>query len=334
MNPPVRTPADGALAERLGALLGDAIDPPGPAGVERRASPYRSTHEMEDVDLILGDGRRLPLVLKACGLAATHGVRPRIVMDGHRELWAYEALLPRLDVGAPRFFGRLDLGADGERLVLERITGEPLHLAGDLEAWRSAARWLARFHARGREYREAVAASGRALPQDAALHERWLARARRRVLTGGGSGADWPEALDDAARRAIRILADSPRTLVHGELYPSNVIDASGGAGRRVRVVDWESIGVGPAALDLAALTAGDWREPERETLLDVYRSAAPRDIADDALFERSLDAARLVNALQWLGWSDGWNAPPHQAKDWHAEARAAAARVVAGGEP
>jgi len=333
VSAPVRTPADGALAGTLRALLGDAIAATGPAVVERRVSPYRSTHELEDVDLVLADGRRLRLVLKACGLAATHGVRPRIVMDGHRELWAYEALLPRLDLGAPRFFGRLDLGPDGERLVLERIAGEPLHLAGDLDAWHEAARWLARFHARGLEYWKAVAASGRALSQDPALHERWLARARRRAVTGEGATV-WTEEIDDAARRAIRILADSPRTLVHGELYASNVIDSGTGAEPRVRVVDWESIGVGPAALDLAALTAGDWSDAVRGELVAAYRAAVGPDIARHPLFEPALDSARLVNALQWLGWSEGWSAPPHQARDWHSEARAAAARVMAAGEP
>lgn len=330
MSAPVRTTTDGALASRLTVLLGDAIAPSG-VGVERRRSPYRSTHEVEDVDLLLGDGRRLPLVLKACGLAATRGVRPRLVMDGYRELWAYEELLPRLEIDAPRFFGCLDLGPDGDRLVLERVSGEPLYLAGDLEAWRAAARWLGRFHARGLERWKAVAASGRALAQDSALHERWLARSRRRAAAAGSTAAAWSERIGDAARRAIRTLGSSPRTLVHGELYASNVIVSGTGADHRVRVLDWESIGVGPAALDVAALTAGEWSDPSREELIRAYRSAAPDSIASHPRFERSLDAARLVNALQWLGWSEGWSAPEHQAWDWAAEARAAAERIAAG---
>lgn len=334
MSTPARALADDVLVERLAALLGDEVAAAGPAAVERRASPYRSTHELEDVDLILEDGRRLPLVLKACGLAATRGVRPRIVMDGHREPWAYEALLPRLDVGAPRFFGLLDLGPDGERLVLERIAGEPLHLSGNLDAWRDAARWLARFHARGLARREAVAGSGRALSQDPALHRRWMARARIRASRDAASERAWSRTLGDAAGRAIRILADSPRTLVHGELYPCNVLHVRWGTRPRIRVVDWESIGVGPAALDLAALTTGDWSGRVRRTLVGAYRSTAPAAIVDHPLFERSLDAAALVNALQWLGWSDGWTAPPHQARDWGAEARAAAARLTAAGQP
>ena len=331
MRASVRTSADGVLASRLSALIGDAIAASGSVGVERRRSPYRSTHELEDVDLILGDGRRLPLVLKACGLAATHGVRPRIVMDGHRELWAYETLFRRIEIGAPRFFGRLDLGPDGERLVLERIPGEPLHLVGGLDAWCATARWLGRFHARGQERWGGVAASGRALSQDPSLHERWLARSRRgAAVAGGAAAAAWSETIGDAARRAIRILADSPRTLVHGEFYPSNVIVSRTGGDARIRVVDWESIGVGPAALDLAALTAGDWSESVRGALVRAYRSTAPDRIVDHPLFERSLDPARLVNALQWLGWTEDWTAPPHQARDWHLEARTAAARIAA----
>jgi thiamine kinase-like enzyme len=143
---------------------------------------------------------------------------------------------------------------------------------------------------------------------------------------------------------------------VHGEFYPSNVIvelepgpvarpgraasdvrtpDRRGGRDYRagaIRVVDWESIGIGPAALDLAALTAGDWSAAARARMVRAYRSSAPRPVAGRADFDLVVEAARLVNALQWLGWSDGWTAPPQHARDWRGEASSAARRVADAG--
>ena len=58
-------------------------------------------------------------------------------------------------------------------------------------------------------------------------------------------------------------LDELPRAFVHGELYPSNVVIASDGPRQpRVAAVDWELAGVGPFALDLAALTAG-WSQED-----------------------------------------------------------------------
>jgi len=328
VRPSVRGPADDAVASRLRALLGDSEPGDWPLRVTRSECPFRSTHALEDIEVHFPGGRCVPLVLKACGLAATRGVRPRIVMDGHRELWAYENLLPRLDVDAPRFLGVLDLDRSGQRLVLERVAGEPLHLVGDLGAWRAAARWLGRFHGRGRAAWERAAASGWLLAQDPSLHERWLARALRRAV-GGAPSPGWTGSVARAARRAIRILAAAPRTLVHGEFYPSNVIVSRADSGWRARVVDWESIGVGPAALDLAALTTGGWSATARAGLIEAYRSAAPDPPTRGVGLDRELECATLINALQWLGWSEGWSAPPHQAWDWEAEARAAASRIA-----
>jgi thiamine kinase-like enzyme len=100
-----------------------------------------------------------------------------------------------------------------------------------------------------------------------------------------------------------------PKTLVHGELYASNVLVGDD----RVCPVDWELAGIGPAVLDVAALTMG-WADDERRLLVDVYRSAAnePPD-------EQDVDRAALHLAVQWLGWSDGWTPPPEHAHDWHA---------------
>jgi len=105
-------------------------------------------------------------------------------------------------------------------------------------------------------------------------------------------------------------LGQLPTTLVHGELYASNVLVAPG----RVCPVDWELAGIGPGVLDVAALTAG-WPDEERSTLIDAYRSASKEPPDRDGV-----DRAALHLSVQWLGWSPDWTPTPENALDWRAE--------------
>jgi thiamine kinase-like enzyme len=109
-----------------------------------------------------------------------------------------------------------------------------------------------------------------------------------------------------------------PSTIIHGELYASNVVIQQAGGGVRVRPVDWEMAGTGPGVLDLAALTAGSWTDDERARIEEAYCEALPVELrpgADD------LEYARLLLAAQWLGWSDGWLPPQEHRQDWAAVA-------------
>src|SRR5205085_2225507 len=108
-------------------------------------------------------------------------------------------------------------------------------------------------------------------------------------------------------------LASLPTTLVHGDLYASNVLVGDG----RVCAVDWELAGQGPGVLDVAALTMG-WGEHERETLVEAYRTALALPPAAAELLE-DLDRASLQLAIQWLGWSDEWSPPPEHTHDFRA---------------
>jgi len=109
-------------------------------------------------------------------------------------------------------------------------------------------------------------------------------------------------------------LAALPARLIHGDFYPANILVEGDD---RIRVVDWETCGVGPAVLDLAALVSGRWSEQERERIVDAYFAECPsslRPTRDDLLY------ARLLLAAQWIGWHDRWRPPPEQRHDWQAE--------------
>jgi thiamine kinase-like enzyme len=110
-----------------------------------------------------------------------------------------------------------------------------------------------------------------------------------------------------------------PVTFLHGELYASNVLVAEEVTGRRVCPVDWEMAGVGPGLLDVAALCSG-WDEPARQAIALAYRAAlqpGPGWPPQEQDFLALLDCCSLCLAVQWLGWSPGWSAPPEHARDW-----------------
>ena len=109
-----------------------------------------------------------------------------------------------------------------------------------------------------------------------------------------------------------RLLA-LPRTVIHGELYPSNVLVA----GSRVCPIDWELAAAGPGLVDLAALATG-WTGADQGAIIAAYGDVDAND----------LDSCRLHLAVRWLGWSRTWNAPKAHARDWLAEAVGAAERL------
>lgn len=81
--------------------------------------------------------------------------------------------------------------------------------------------------------------------------------------------------------------------------------------------------GVGPGPLDLAALTAGRWKDDQRRRLVTAYFDAWPKRLARPEWhdFADVLDHCRLHLAVQWIGWSPGWSPPPDHAHDWLGEA-------------
>jgi aminoglycoside phosphotransferase (APT) family kinase protein len=113
-------------------------------------------------------------------------------------------------------------------------------------AWDQAACWAGRFHA----VHEAPT-PGPALrflnAYDAAYYAGW---ARRTAEYAGPLHQDFPW-LAGVCRRfegALAPLLEAPRTVIHGEFYPKNLLFRGG----VVYPVDWESAAVGPGEIDLA----------------------------------------------------------------------------------
>jgi aminoglycoside phosphotransferase (APT) family kinase protein len=295
--------------------------------LERRPFPYRSTFPLEEIVLGRTAGDRRSLVFKDLSrYGATDPVwrvKAPFLHDPLREIEVYRDVLAPNGVSAPECAATVIESERGRYwLFLEKVEGDLLWQVGDMEIWCRTAGWLARMHAQ-------FAGSTKTLPRRLLVHDRdhyarWLERARRFVrwpelANGKAHGFDW------LAQRYLRVterVLDRPATFLHGEFYPSNIVIEGSGDRSRTRPVDWEMAGVGPGTLDLAALASGAWGETERHALAGAYREALPaRQRPSLGALLEDLDGARLLLAVQWLGWSAGWNPPREHAHDWLATA-------------
>jgi aminoglycoside phosphotransferase (APT) family kinase protein len=275
--------------------------------VDARRHPLQSSCPLTVLTLSdSGGGRQRWLLKDVAGRSPR--MAPPFLYDERRELAAYRALtdsglvLARL-VGA-------DVGPGRCRLFLELVQGTPLWQSGDPADWCRAAEWLADLHA--------LAPLGEGPPwlrYDGELYAVWMRRARTFV-----PGARL-EDLEDVHAYAVSRLVGAPAVMVHGDYYPSNLLVRSS-CERAICPLDLELAGVGAAALDLAALTAG-LPAPLAAAVLESYRSRLPAGPAREEL-EELLLCARLHLAVRWLGWMPRSSPPAHQRFDWAAEAHAA----------
>jgi hypothetical protein len=302
----------------------------------QRPCSYASSFTLDEIDVGFADGSELRLVVKDVSPEAmtesAERARPEFLYEPRREIEAYRQILPYAPHGAATWYGAdVNPSAQRYRLVLERVEGLELRHVGAFTIWERAARWIAQFH---RSFSPADLArlveSSRVLVYDEAFYSRWLERAQRIAARRPALR----RAVDRIARGyapVVKRLAGMPRTLIHGEFYPCNIL--IGRTGHRVRVcpVDWEMAALGPGLMDLACLTTG-WALRAQRALVRAYRAAGPGATARSARIPHDVwvdfRCCRLHLAVRMLGWSDTWAPPPHHAHDWLAEAEYLAQRI------
>jgi hypothetical protein len=128
----------------------------------------------------------------------------------------------------------------------------------------------------GGNARDALRALEALVPSVAGLPER-TALARERLM------AQLHEMLAEESDRmgALEELG-GPETLVHGDLWPTNVFVLAPGEGPRVRLIDWDHVGVARLSYDLS-------------TLLMRLPSAQRPEILVNGLFD-SAERARIAS--------------------------------------
>jgi hypothetical protein len=104
-----------------------------------------------------------------------------------------------------------------------------------------------------------------------------------------------------------RVMAEvgGPETLLHGDLWPENILAVPTPEGLRTRLIDWDATGVGPLTYDLSTFLYR-FSAHHRPWILDRYQHAvaplgwhapATRDLS---LLLETAEISRIANCLIW----------------------------------
>lgn len=275
-----------------------------------------TSHPLWKIDASVG-GRRTVVILKeltpGLELPAASRTRPSFITNPDREGWIYRSRVGGSGI-TPRFVAASPPGHERSWIAVEFVAGAELWQMADLAAWQSAAEALADLH-----HRVGPAALGEtttATPlvrHNRAFYERWWERAMAFAEPVHRAAVHELVAI---GRSTLDLVLDQPRTLIHGESFASNILVRSD---RTCALIDWETAAEGPGLWDVASLVAG-WDEPVVQQLAAAYRLRAT-GAGDDGLgadcLLRSLDACRLQQCLQWIGWAPQWTPPEEHRQDW-----------------
>jgi phosphotransferase family enzyme len=112
--------------------------------------------------------------------------------------------------------------------------------------------------------------------------------------------------LDEAPDRArLMVEAGGPETLLHGDLWPENVLAVPTSDGLETRLIDWDATGVGPLTYDLSTFLYR-FSANCRPWILDRYQRAvaplgwhapATRDLS---LLLETAEISRIANCIIW----------------------------------
>src|SRR5262252_6602162 len=272
---------------RLSCAIGNLL--PGAVVVSRHANVRSSSFLTELVTCRLPDGEDLRLFCKyGNGADEATGY-------GHRGGVSYEAqvyrdLLLPLGVRTVPFYGtHLDPDTGTTWLVLGFQPGWCIDMKLGL-----AARWIGEFQ------RAATARFGGRPPgwlkrYDRDYYAQW-ARRTSDFAERLGLGLRWLPAVREGFESVALDLLGLRPTVIHGELYPFNVIlhlDAA-------LPIDWESAAFGAGEIDLASLTEG-WSAADVDECRREYAAARWPEGPPEG-FDAAFDAARLYLDFRWLG--------------------------------
>ncbi len=312
-----------AATEAVGVLLGQRQRV---TRVTSHLSAYSSSFRIDEVAVSLASGEVVHIVRKDLAwenmLSGARRIRGRHDHDPRLELEVYRRLLPLAPAGPPRLLAGDADGADGPWLMLERIAGDQLRHVGAQSAWETAARWAGAFHSEFATTQRIGVAQALGLPRwtKKRLQLTFVTAAReipRRASTPVAAAAI--RAIKRTHPRAVQRLAAQAPTLIHGQMYPSNVLVPRVGGAGRAAVLDWETAAIGPGVMDLAALTEGSWTPEQRSALVSAYLRGRDGTV-DPAVARRTaidLACARLHLCLEMLAMPLEFEPPADHTADW-----------------
>jgi thiamine kinase-like enzyme len=112
--------------------------------------------------------------------------------------------------------------------------------------------------------------------------------------------------LDEGPERArLMVEGGGPETLLHGDLWPKNILAVPTPVGLQTRLIDWDATGVGPVTYDLSTFLYR-FSAHHRPWLVDHYREAAEPlgwqmpSAGDLSLLLETAEISRIANCIIW----------------------------------
>jgi aminoglycoside phosphotransferase (APT) family kinase protein len=232
-----------------------------------------------------------------------------------REARVYEAFSSDPEFAAPTLVGII--GDDDPHLVLIASTGWDLRYQ-DLDSWAMAAVDLGRMHAAFASRVSELEAHDFLDRHDTGQNLAVAKLASTVVSEKHAGAAQMIQEVIDGYERIAEELAHEPRTLIHGDLAPKNVVIDNHGGTERALFVDWEWAGIGPGLGDLADFVNG-LDETAIERMLAAYCDGAGLSNEDAVL--RSFTLALLHKTMFRLGRSSDWQVTDGEVTAWAQEA-------------
>jgi len=286
------------IADRPAASLA-ALDP------LVAAEAVRALSELAGRDVASGriEVRELRRAARVCRVRAVAGaaahsliVKRLSLARAHRTIRATQRWLPAVGLGdtAPVLLGAVaPPGVAWVWHLYEDAGVETLHdRPADPRAVDAAVALIAALHGRGAHH--PLVPECRAEGQDFGIHHfltavgdaRRLLDALRaadasppgeRSRVQDGLRAHLDALLADAPRRT-RVVQDAggPETMLHGDLWTTNVVVRGDGDRHAVRLIDWDRAGAGPATYDLSTFLLR-FPPTDRSRVLAAYRDAVGR---------------------------------------------------------
>jgi Ser/Thr protein kinase RdoA (MazF antagonist) len=331
-NKPISNVDDAELSRFVqSALASSAKYSSGPVRMTRSLHDYHSSFAIERLDAEFDDGIRLQLIFKDLSPTAllkdARGARPGERYQPEREIIVYRDILAAAGLGTAACYGSLiDRDLDRYWLLLEKVAGDELHKIGDFAVWCDVARCLARMHSQFAQSPNPYRSHPHLLQYDEPLYSEWIARAEMHLAKRKVPPSIKPAEVSQLVHQCRSLLpriCNLPATLIHGEFYPSNILVAKDSDHSRICPIDWETAGIGPGLLDLAAFASGRWTEQQSQNLARAYFDATDSSHPwnDFEQFAISLLECRLLVAIAWLGWTPDWQPPAEHRHDWFADA-------------
>ena len=205
-------------------------------------------------------------------LAALRGYHARCA----REVRFYREIAPHGGVAIPRcYYASADEATLRIAILLEDLAAAR---GGDVLAGCSPEEAalvldpLARFHARW--WTMAKAATFAWLPRWGGDHRERQARYARQVAPFlARYGHQLPDEVAEAVEwlktlygTVLAALDAAPTTIIHADLHLDNVLFVPSGSGTTARILDWQSVCTGPAAIDFANFSVGSLDAEQRRT--------------------------------------------------------------------